>query len=391
MLAYIQQKFDQLEQFGAEVIMDKRQGLIIKLLQSVLVFLSCLFGLIVKARLFLHKNRLIKSRSLGCMVIVVGNLTVGGTGKTPVVEMVARQLTAKGRKVAILSRGYKSKSDSLFKRFWKWLTHAKATPPKVVSDGQTIFLRPEISGDEPFMLAQNLPGVVVVVDKDRVKAGRYAIEKFGVDTLVLDDGFQYLRLKGKHNFLLIDTTNPFGNHWLLPRGILREPVAHLKRASYIFLTKSSNDTLTRKNIEHTIRRYAPKVKIVECAHTPKCLYSINNGHNEEPLSIIKGKRVALFSGIAVPESFEQLIFSLGAKIGFTERFADHHLYLLDEMQDFFNKAEEQKVDFILTTEKDAVRIPKILKSPVPMYYLRLEISIVDGVDNFEDALSQICI
>src|SRR5690606_22435665 len=119
---------------------------------------------------------------------------VGGTGKTPVVEKFARSLAERGRKVAILSRGYKSKPDPLWRRWWRKLTHGKPPPPKVVSDGRKVLLDSEEAGDEPFMLARNLPGVVVLVDKNRVKSGSYAVRKYGVDTLLLDDGFQYLPL-----------------------------------------------------------------------------------------------------------------------------------------------------------------------------------------------------
>ncbi|PWU05918.1 MAG: tetraacyldisaccharide 4'-kinase, partial [Verrucomicrobia bacterium] len=234
---YVKEKLDKLEHFGADVISDRKKGVGIGLLTSFLAGLSYIFSGVTQLRFFLYKKRILKSRSLGCLVVVVGNLTVGGTGKTPVVEKFARNLTARGRKVAILSRGYKSKSEPMYKRFFRWLTHSNPTPPKVVSDGKNVLLDSEVSGDEPFMLAHNLPGVIVLVDKDRVKAGRYAIEKFGVDTLILDDGFQYLRLKGRLNLLLIDKTNPFGNGHLLPRGNLREPIKHLRRASYVFLTK----------------------------------------------------------------------------------------------------------------------------------------------------------
>lgn len=388
MIHYAKKKLDQLEHFGADVISDRKKGGAITILTAFLSGLSYIFSFITQLRFFLYKNRILKSRSLGCLVVVVGNLTVGGTGKTPVVEKFARSLAARGRKVAILSRGYKSKPDPLYKRFFRWLTHAEPTAPKVVSDGKNVLLDSEVSGDEPFMLASNLPGVIVLVDKDRVKAGRYAIEKFGVDTLILDDGFQYLRLKGRLNLLLIDKTNPFGNGHLLPRGNLREPIKHLRRASYVFLTKS--DGVLNPELEATIKKYHPKVEIIECAHKPQYLKSFNNSYSLIPIEELKNKSLAAFSGIAVPESFEQFLLNLGAILLEKERFVDHHRFTQEELNLFFDKAVAAGAELIVTTEKDAVRLPNGLQSPIPLYFLRLEIEILKGDHDFEKAISEIC-
>lgn len=387
MVNYVKEKLDQLEHFGADVISDRKKGGGIVALIWILSILSYVFSFCTQVRLFLYKNRILKSRSLGCLVVVVGNLTVGGTGKTPVVEKFARNLTSRGRKVAILSRGYKSKPEPIYKRFFRWITHAEATPPKVVSDGKRVLLDSEVSGDEPYMLAKNLPGVVVLVDKDRVKAGRYAIEKFGVDTLILDDGFQYLRLKGRLNLLLIDKTNPFGNEYLLPRGNLREPIKHLRRASYVFLTKS--DGIANPELEETIRRYHPCVEIIECAHKAQYLKSFNS-NDLIPIDSLRGKRIAAFSGIAVPESFECFLINLGAELVEKERFVDHHRFTEEELNIFFAKAQAAGAELIVTTEKDAVRLSSTLKSRVPLYYLRLEIEILKGDHDFEKAVSEIC-
>ena len=178
---------------------------------------------------------------LGCQVISVGNLTVGGTGKTPVVEVFACELQKAGRKVAILSRGYRKKEPSFGAKLAnRLLLRERRIPPRVVSDGQHVLLDSEMSGDEPYMLASNLPGVVVLVDKDRVKSGRVAIKQFGCDTLILDDGFQYQKLRHRVEVVLVDRTNPFGNGNVLPRGILREPFRHIDRANFIFLTKTAS-------------------------------------------------------------------------------------------------------------------------------------------------------
>lgn len=387
MLVRVKQYLNDFETFLADVIYDRREGYGSKILGNVLQGLSYLFKGIVKFRLLLYKNRILKSRSLGCLVVVVGNLTVGGTGKTPIVEKFAKSLTERGRKVAILSRGYKSKAEPLYKRFWRWLTHNDSLPPKVVSDGRTILLNSEDAGDEPYMLAKNLPGVIVLVDKDRVNAGHYAIKHFGVDTLILDDGFQYLKLKGRLNLLLVDKTNPFGNGKLLPRGIMREPISHLKRASYVFLTKS--DGTPDPAIEAKIKSYHPDVEIIECAHKPQFLVNLIT-QEKIPLDQLKGKRVGAFSGIASPEGFEKLLTQLGAVIVSRKRFMDHHRFTVKELTDFFDRASNIGADLIITTEKDAVRVPQFVSCTVPIYYLRLEIDIIKGGEDFEKAVSDIC-
>lgn len=387
MIRYFQEKAEAAEQFIAEIIYDRKKGGFIDLFAAFLSGLSLLFGLLIRFRCWLYRTRIFRSRSLGCLVVVVGNLTVGGTGKTPIVEKFARSLAARGRKVAILSRGYKGKQASIYKRIWRSIIHAPVPPPKVVSDGKNVLLDSEVAGDEPYMLAKNLPGVVVLVDKDRVKAGSYAIEVFGADTLILDDGYQYLRLKGRLNLLLIDKTNPFGNGRELPRGILREPIRHLKRASYIFLTKS--DGQPDLELEETIRKYHPSVEIIECNHEPQYLQAVGNCKRLS-LEDLAGLRIAAFSAIASPDSFEKSLRSYGAELLFTKRFLDHHRYSHDELYEFFRKAQAQGVDMIITTEKDAVRVPEDMVTSVPLYFLRLEINILKGGNDFEKAVSDVC-
>ena len=232
------------ETFVLEVIQGQRTDRRAALARVALFSLSKLFKVAVKARRLLYETRILRDSTLGVQVIAIGNLTVGGTGKTPVVEKFARELKDQGRIVAILSRGYRSKPAPLRQRLLnKLLLREETTPPRVVSDGKSLLLDSETAGDEPYMLASNLKDVIVLVDKDRVKAGRYAIEKFGCDTLLLDDGFQYWKLAGRRrDIVLIDCQQPFGNKHLLPRGTLREPASHLARADTIFITKSDGDT-----------------------------------------------------------------------------------------------------------------------------------------------------
>lgn len=375
-------------QFTADVIYDRRHGRAADIMGNLLYVLSYIFSGAVQLRYYLYEHRILRNKPLGCLVVVVGNLTVGGTGKTPVVEKFARILTERGRKVAILSRGYKSKKEPLLKKLWRKLTHGEEAPPKIVSNGKEVLLDSEVAGDEPFMLASNLPGVVVLCDKNRVKAGSYAIRKFGCDTLILDDGLQYLPLKGKLNLLLVDKTNPFGNQHMLPRGILREPIKHLNRASYIFLTKS--DGVRDDALMELIRENNPKAEIIECAHKPQFLKHVDTGE-VLPLSNLQDARIAAFSGIASPESFESMLRGFGAEIRYNQRFLDHHRFSRQEIERIYQKAKELKLDMIVTTEKDAVRLFDDIQASIPVYYLRLEIDILSGGEDFEEAAARICL
>jgi tetraacyldisaccharide 4'-kinase len=242
------------------------------------------------------------------------------------------------------------------------------------------------------MLARNLPGVIVLVNKNRVKAGAYAIKKFGCGTLVLDDGFQYLPLKGRLNLLLVDTTNPFGNGHLLPRGILREPIKHLRRASYIFLTKSNGER--DPELEALIRSHNPEADLIECAHRPQYLQrfgvALDAPGAREPLSFLKGKRVFAFCGIATPESFEKFLRDLGALLVGRERYLDHYRYEESDLAELFERAKAEGADCLATTEKDAVRIAETRSFPLPLYYLRLEIEIIRGASDFDEAVGRIC-
>jgi tetraacyldisaccharide 4'-kinase len=389
MPSWFQRKRNSIEAFAIDVILGRAEGMAATLFAGFLQVLSYVFDGVVRARYWLYRNRLFHDQPLGCLVVVVGNLTVGGTGKTPIVEKFARALRDRGRKVAILSRGYKSVSPPIWRRAINWITHAAEPPPRIVSDGKTVLLDSERAGDEPFMLARNLPGVIVLVDKNRVKSGAFAIKKYGCDTLVLDDGIQYLPLKGSLNLMLVDKTNPFGNGHVLPRGILREPIKHLNRASYVFLTKSNGQR--DLDLEDLIKRHNPHADIIECAHRPKHLIRFGAGHGEQqPLEFLKDKRVGAFSGIAVPEGFEKFVRDLGGKIVFTRRFLDHYHFQYEDFVSIFSEALEKKVDFLVTTEKDAVRIANDMPCPVPVYYLRLEIEILQGAADFDEAVERIC-
>jgi tetraacyldisaccharide 4'-kinase len=220
-----------------------------------------------------------------------------------------------------------------------------------------------------------------------VMAGAFAIKKLGVDTLILDDGFQYLPLKGRLNLVLVDKNNPFGNEQLLPRGILREPIRNLKRASYVFITKSDGNDSSA--LREKIWQHKPDVDIIECTHRPTKLSRIH-GTDEMGLDVLKGARVGCFSGIAVPESFEKFLLDLGADLVRKERFLDHHRLSDYELATMYERFAADGAQWVVTTEKDAARLDVDYHPPMPTYYLRLEIDILDGADDFEEAINRIC-
>jgi tetraacyldisaccharide 4'-kinase len=229
----------------------------------------------------------------------------------------------------------------------------------------------------------------VLVDKDRAKSGLFAIEKWGVDTLLLDDGMQFLHLKHRLDIVLIDRQAPFGNEFLLPRGTLREPPRNLRRASYIFITKStgeSNEALITR-----IRRYNRTAEIIECAHRPKYLQNIHTGERL-PLEKLQGAYIGSICAIAAPESFEGGLKSLGANIDLAVRYIDHHRFTEAELRSFVTRSLRRDLAMIVTTEKDYVRMPRLPDDElkVPMYFLRVEIEILSGHETWDHCVARIC-
>ncbi len=379
---------ENLATFGLEVILEDRPGPRAALLRTVLLGCSKIFAVAIKFRGFLYNVRILRDATLGVQVIAIGNLTTGGTGKTPVVEKFARELRDEGRNVAILSRGYRSKPPPIHQ--WllnKILLRDDTTPPRVVSDGRSLLLDSEMAGDEPYMLASNLKDVVVLVDKDRVKSGRYAIEKFACDTLLLDDGFQYWKLRGRRqDIVLIDCQQPFGNERLLPRGTLREPPSELVRANVIFITKSDGNTA---ELRRRIEQFNPNAGIIECIHHPLYLEDLFTGQRLG-IEYLKARKIAALSGIAQPESFQQSLVLLGADLVYARKFADHHRFTQQEVLNAINRSKKKQADAIITTQKDAVRFPKLDRRDLPIYFMRVEIKILSGANDFQDCVRKIC-
>jgi len=329
---------------------QKKRNIWTKILLFPLFLLSFLYGGVIRARVFLYTSGLLKSKRLPCPVISVGNITVGGTGKTPLVMALAKGLMERGIPVAILSRGYKRKGRSR----------------TLVTDGDHILLSPDESGDEPFLMAGSLKGIPILVGKDRFVNGRTALQRFGVHALLLDDGYQHLQLYRDLNILLIDSSIGFGDRHLLPRGLLREPLSYLRRVDLFLLTKVEQPEECRL-LEEKLREIHPFSPIFHSHYEPLDL--IGPKGEQEDLRSLRGKRALVISGIANPSYFSSLLKKCGMEIVKEAIFPDHHLYTDEDLTSI--EKQGKGIDWFLTTEKDMVKMLKLNIGHLPIRALRI--------------------
>jgi len=321
---------------------------------------SLAYGAGVLGRRLLYDMKVLPRKRLEAKVICLGNLTTGGTGKTPAVLLAAETLRRRGHEVAILSRGYGRVAGK------KEVT--------VLLDGRHTDWR--LCGDEPWMVHQSLQGqgVPVLVCPDRAKAGELAVEMYGSRVLILDDGFQHLGLHRDLDVVLVNARNPFGGRRLLPLGELREPVSALKRAQMIIITHADRVTAEElARLREDIETIHPGATLLESAHKADHVLDVRT-EKKLPLSWLKGKAVAALSGLGDPLAFESQLEELGASLSQTWRYPDHHPYTEREMRSI----EKLRGSLpLLTTFKDFVRLPErwreILKSDVLVLGIKLEI------------------
>ena len=337
-----------------KILYQREKSFWIKVLLFPLYLLSFPYGGVVRARGLFYTLGLKRPKRLSCPVISVGNITVGGTGKTPLVMALAKGLMERKIPVAILSRGYKGKKSS----------------GSLVSDGQMTLLSPEESGDEPFLMAKSLKGIPVLVGKDRFVTGRMALQRFGVRGLLLDDGYQHLQLHRDLNILLIDSHIGFGDHHLLPRGILREPLSHLRRAHLFLLTKVE-DPEECQSLEAKLREIHPSSPIFHSHYEPLGLMGPLG--EWEQLHSLKGKKVLVFSGIAHPNYFSSLLKKCGMEIVKKVIFPDHHLYTPNDLASL--EKQGRGTDGFVTTEKDMVKLMRFDIHRLPIRALCIEVRI----------------
>ncbi len=329
---------------------NSKESRLRKILLAPLGLLSFFYGWVVSLRLCLYRRNFFTVRSLPCRVVSVGNITLGGTGKTPFVILVAELLQGRKLRVGILSRGYKGNFRGPF---------------QAVSDGQNTLLNASQAGDEPYLLSKKLKGIPVIVGKERWCSGQYAIDRFQTEILILDDGFQHLALKRDVNLLLIDAACPFGNGYLFPRGALREPLSELRRADAIILTKVRRcDNL--QTLKNNLNKAIKGVPVFQAEYAPGEIHVAGKEISFTP-EYLSGKTVLAFAGIAQPESFQQTLELLKARIAKFAVFPDHHRYRPKELEALSQKASDLGVDALVTTEKDLARCEGLEPGTIPLW------------------------
>lgn len=325
-----------------------------KILLSPLLLASLPYGFAVLARTSLYASGLLKPKKLPRPVISIGNIAVGGTGKTPLVMTLAKALMKRGIRTAILSRGYRSLQGS----------------GPLVSDGQKILLSPEEAGDEPFLMAQTLREIPVLIGKNRFNNGRIALQQFQIQGFLLDDGFQHLPLHRDLNIVLIDSHMGFGDGHLLPRGVLREPLSHLKRADIFLLTKAE-DPEAFSALKSMLHKINPAIPVFHSHYEP--VEMVQPDGKVHPLHLLKGKKVLALSGIGNPAYFLSLIKKCGVEEVDEMIFPDHHSYTVKELTSVLEKVKSPNL--VVTTEKDMVKLNRIIHHPIPLLALRIEMKI----------------
>jgi len=338
--------------FFADVIAGRRRGPVARLCAALFAVLSVFYRMAVGLRRFAYRRGLLRVRRAPIPVISVGNVTWGGTGKTPLTGYLAKGLLARGTLPAVVSRGYGEPARS--------------------------GMRPHAGkSDETVVHAEKLPGVPVGANPNRIQGGREAAAR-GAKGALLDDGLQHLPLARDLEIITIDSTNPFGNGRLLPGGILRESPKVLRLADVVVLTRTDQiEPGPLAALKSRVRKLAPRAALVTSRHRPEGL----SGYlvaNERPLEELQGLPVAIFSGIGNPEAFGRTVRGLGAAVVSERRFPDHHVFSDEEMAGVGRATETAGAKMVLTTEKDAVKIRRDPRWSVPLYVLKVSMEILEG-------------
>jgi len=341
-------------------------------LAFVLFMLSMLYVFIMKIRAFFYSCGIFRTQKLPCKVISIGNITLGGVGKTPMTIYLAQMIHNLGFRVAILSRGYKGKSENTC---------------GIVSDGKQIIMDAASAGDEPFLMAEKLPQVPIVVGKNRYECGQLAIHKFSPQVILLDDAFQHLRLHRDINIVLMDATEPLGNNYVVPRGLLREPVSQLNRGQMFLFTRAR---ARNENVLEKLSPYLTGKPVFSCQHMPDKLIQTDDAGRLvffEPASL-SNQRIFAFSGIANNDDFLKILNELHYQVADSLPFKDHHVYSDAELYKIAESAKNSGAQCLVTTEKDYVKIYSRIQWPLPLFALRIQISFGDDTPHFETIIKE---
>jgi tetraacyldisaccharide 4'-kinase len=333
--------------------------------------LSIMYGMAVQFRVKCYPDS--RRRSLPGFVVSIGNLTVGGTGKTPAAIMIAEWAVSQGYRPAILSRGYGGK---------------RQTDALEVSDGHRVLSSAAEAGDEPHLMAKRLPGVPVIVSRQRYVAGLLAHKKHGTNFFILDDGFQHIALRRDLDLALIDVTTPFGNERLLPWGPLREPIEQLGRADAFILTRVDDGSAKENTaVIELLKKRFPEKPIFMSRHVPEKIV-FPDGNKVYNVDFLQGKRIAAFAGIARPEVFKKTLADLGAEVVSFAAFRDHQVFTPREIADLVEEKKRVGADYLATTEKDWARLENVVAECPDLAYLSIRLVITEGAEIFFGMLKE---
>lgn len=345
-----------------DLITDRAEGPLAEVLKCFLWVLSLGYGIVVRVRAVFYRQGTLKQYDLQRPVISVGNITWGGVGKTPLVESLARFFKEKRKKVVILTRGYMPRGGS----------------------------RRGGIRDEARFLEESLPGVVVLAGADRLANAKRALQELDPDLFILDDGFQHRRVRRDLDIVVIDTTNPFGNGQLIPRGILREPLTALARADMFVLSKSDRGRGQIPQITAALKNLNPKALIAESVHQPAGLFELKTGAGHS-VDLLKAKPVVGFCAIGDPGSFQDSLRSLEARVEKLFIFMDHYVYGDEDLRRIVSFCREKKISSVVTTQKDAVKLGERLGlfEGLQVFSLKIRHNITEGQDQFYARISSL--
>lgn len=353
---------DNLRRYLEKIIDGSKKGKIAAVIRFILLLLSIIYSQLAKVRSILYQNNILKKKEAEVPVISIGNITTGGTGKTPFTAFLAEELKSDYR-IAIISRGYGASKD--------------VEEPFLIKDRDQLYAGAAQAGDELFMLARNNDQLIFIRSANRYQGAELAVEK-GADLILLDDGFQHYQLKRNTDIVLIDAVEPFSNNKVLPAGLLREPFAALKRADLFLLNRSENVDFSQiKELKNSLNTLSPFNKGVFSAETrlESCVSVASQ--EKESLDFLKEKKVFAFSGIGSPEAFKKSIESAGANLVSYRIFKDHYNYQKEDLLTLLDQYSASEADLILTTEKDAVKLFDFAEmiGDLPFYYLKISLAI----------------
>jgi tetraacyldisaccharide 4'-kinase len=356
------------KEYYLSILSGQQRGFLATLIRSSLSAFTYPYLAVLNTRNTLYKYGIVKSKRLPVKVISIGNITMGGTGKTPLVEFSAKYLQKKGKKVAILSRGYGDQNHSMIN------DNSKAK---------------QFVNDEYLILRENLKDVPTLLGRDRVQNAKKAIKDHDVDCLILDDGFQHLRIKRDLDIVVIDSLNPFAEEVLIPRGTLREPLKNLSRADLFVLSHCSlNDENTLKSIYAKLNHINADIPVCESIHKPVNIESIKDNSLLEP-EWLKGKKIYGLCAIGNPESFASTLRELGADVIRLRVFHDHHSYTQGELDGVITEAKTLGTDAIVVTQKDVVKIRNKNINDANILSLKVELQITKGMEFFDEAMAKV--